>query len=109
MPPMAFNGIVTKAGFMNKTATVTVSRWVIHKITGKRIERSKKFLVHDELNRLRKEDVVTIRNCPPVSALKRFKLERILKSPETERDLARAAKSEIPPSPQISNCPQPST
>jgi len=35
MPPMAFNGVVTKAGFMNKTATVTVSRWVIHKLTGK--------------------------------------------------------------------------
>lgn len=35
MPPMAFNGVVTKAGFMNKTVTVTVSRWVIHKLTGK--------------------------------------------------------------------------
>lgn len=35
MPPMAFNGIVTKAGFMKKTATVTVSRWVVHKLTGK--------------------------------------------------------------------------
>lgn len=39
---------------------------------------------------LRRDDLVTIRNCPPVSALKRFKLERILKSPETERELARA-------------------
>jgi ribosomal protein S17 len=52
---------------MKKTATVTVSRWVIHKLTGKvwlnlrrdykecwrlfqQIERSKKFLVHDEKN-----------------------------------------------------------
>lgn len=67
MPPMAFQGLVTKAGFMNKTATVSVSRWVFHKITGKvrlfssptqfhslthpqRIERTKKFLVHDEKN-----------------------------------------------------------
>ena len=65
---MAFNGVVTKAGFMNKTVTVTVSRWVIHKLTGKvsmkchyytglsnvsqRIERSKKYLVHDEKNRM---------------------------------------------------------
>lgn len=32
---MAFNGIVTKAGYMQKTATVTVSRWAIHKLTGK--------------------------------------------------------------------------
>ncbi|PPQ81697.1 hypothetical protein CVT26_007770 [Gymnopilus dilepis] len=94
MPPMAFQGIVTKAGFMNKTATVTVSRWVIHKLTGKRIERSKKFLVHDERNTLRKDDLVVIRNCPPVSRRKRFTLETILKSPETERDIARAQKAQ---------------
>jgi small subunit ribosomal protein S17 len=35
MPPMAFTGVVTKVGFMNKTATVTVSRYILHKITGK--------------------------------------------------------------------------
>jgi hypothetical protein len=35
MPPMSFFGVVTKAGFMNKTATVTVSRWVIDAKTGK--------------------------------------------------------------------------
>ncbi|KAG5647619.1 hypothetical protein DXG03_008972 [Asterophora parasitica] len=90
MPPMGFNGTVTKAGFMDKTVTVTVSRWVIHKLTGKRIERSKKYLIHDEKNQLRKDDVVTIRNCPPISAMKRFRLEKILRSPETERDIARA-------------------
>jgi small subunit ribosomal protein S17 len=43
---------------------------------------------------LRKDDVVTIRNCPPVSALKRFKLQTILKSPFTERDIARARKAQ---------------
>jgi hypothetical protein len=32
---MSFFGVVTKAGFMNKTATVTVSRWVIDAKTGK--------------------------------------------------------------------------
>ncbi|KAF9455038.1 hypothetical protein P691DRAFT_800046 [Macrolepiota fuliginosa MF-IS2] len=75
---------------MDKTATVTVSRWVLHRITGKRIERSKKYLVHDERNKLRQDDVVLIRNCPPVSARKRFALQRVLKSPLTERELARA-------------------
>ena len=35
MPPMALMGVVTKVGFMNKTATVTVSRYILHKITGK--------------------------------------------------------------------------
>ncbi|KAF9502520.1 nucleic acid-binding protein [Pleurotus eryngii] len=103
MPPMAFTGVVTKAGFMNKTATVTVSRWVVHKLTGKRIERSTKFLTHDPSNILRKDDVVLIRNCPPVSASKRFKLERVLKSPEGEREKAHAQRmptSPLPPPPQ---------
>ncbi|KAH9077953.1 hypothetical protein EDB83DRAFT_2347216 [Lactarius deliciosus] len=87
MPPMSFVGVVTKAGFMKKTATVTVSRWVIDKRTGKRISRDKKFLVHDERN---PEDSVLIRNCPPISARKRFTLEKIVRSPETERALAHA-------------------
>jgi small subunit ribosomal protein S17 len=131
MPPMAFIGVVTKVGFMNKTATVTVSRNVLHKITGKvrtvippvifclfraciqRIERRKKFLAHDEHNRvflaffflhfrhevngsteLRLDDTVVIRNCPPISARKRFKLEKVLKSPEKERDLSRTQKEQ---------------
>ncbi|KAF4623183.1 hypothetical protein D9613_002094 [Agrocybe pediades] len=93
MPPMTFHGVVTKAGFMNKTATVTVSRWVVHKLTGKRIERSKKYLIHDEKNQLRKDDLVVIRNCPPISAMKRFTLHTLLRSPETERDIARALKA----------------
>ncbi|KAG2150124.1 hypothetical protein BD769DRAFT_1344264 [Suillus cothurnatus] len=88
MPPMALTGIVTKVGCMHKTATVTVSRHIIHNLTGKRIERSKKILTHDEQGVLRLNDTVLIRNCPPISARKRFKLEKILKSPETERDLA---------------------
>ncbi|KAI3622322.1 30s ribosomal protein s17 [Moniliophthora roreri] len=93
MPPMAFQGLVTKVGFMNKTATVTVSRWAVHRVTGKRIERTKKYLTHDPENKLRKDDVVIIRNCPPVSARKRFKLEKIVKSPETERELLRAQRA----------------
>ncbi|GLB36035.1 putative ribosomal protein S17 [Lyophyllum shimeji] len=96
---MLLTGIVTKAGFMDKTVTVTVSRWVIHKITGKRIERSKKYLAHDTFNRLRKDDVVTIRNCPPISARKRFTVEKVLRSPEGERELARAAKAQATTSP----------
>jgi len=83
---MALTGLVTKVGFMQKTATVTVSRWVVHPRTGKRLERSKKYLTHDEENKLRQGDRVVIRNCPPISARKRFTLEKILESPETKRD-----------------------
>lgn len=47
---------------------------------------------------LRQGDTVLIRNCPPISARKRFTLEKVLKSPETERDemharMAQAASS----------------
>ncbi|KAH6916843.1 polyamine transporter 1 [Coprinopsis sp. MPI-PUGE-AT-0042] len=94
MPPMTFNGVVTKAGFMNKTVTVTVSRFINHKLTGKRIVRSKKYLVHDEENKLRTEDLVVIRNCPPISARKRFTVHQLVESPETEREIARAKRVE---------------
>ncbi|KAH7885891.1 hypothetical protein F5I97DRAFT_1927768 [Phlebopus sp. FC_14] len=91
MPPMAFTGIVTKVGCMNKTATVTVSRWITHKLTGKRIERTTKILAHDEHNALRLHDKVVIRNCPPISARKRFRLEKVIDSPEAERESAYTA------------------
>ena len=49
---------------------------------------------------LRKDDLVTIRNCPPISAMKRFKLEKILKSPTTERELVR--KTQAPATTNVS-------
>ncbi|KZT00909.1 nucleic acid-binding protein, partial [Laetiporus sulphureus 93-53] len=90
MPPMSFKGLVTKVGFMKKTATVTVTRIEPHPRTGKLLERSKKFLTHDEHDQLRHGDMVLIRNCPPISARKRFILEEIIKSPEGEREKAHA-------------------
>jgi ribosomal protein S17 len=61
-----FRGVVTKVGAMNKTATVSVERLVMHKRTRKvrgtsaprarlltrpqMLTRSKKFLTHDEEN-----------------------------------------------------------
>ncbi|KAG8219712.1 hypothetical protein J3R82DRAFT_667 [Butyriboletus roseoflavus] len=46
--------------------------------------------VADVLSALRLHDKVLIRNCPPISARKRFKLEKIINSPETVRELAHA-------------------
>ncbi|EJD04616.1 nucleic acid-binding protein, partial [Fomitiporia mediterranea MF3/22] len=79
-------GIVTKVGCMNKTATVSVARWAVHPRTKKRLERVKKYLTHDPQNQLRLADEVTIQNCPPISARKRFQLYKVLKSPEAERE-----------------------
>ena len=49
-------------------------------------------LTHTSFTRivLRVDDSVLIRNCPPVSARKRFELAKVVRSPETERDLAHA-------------------
>lgn len=46
--------------------------------------------VTDVLLVLRLHDKVVIRHCPPVSARKRFKLEKVINSPETARELAHA-------------------
>lgn len=46
--------------------------------------------VADVLPALRLHDKVLIRNCPPISARKRFRLEKIISSPETVRELAHA-------------------
>lgn len=43
-----------------------------------------------EMLALRLHDKVLIRNCPPISARKRFRLEKIISSPETARELAHA-------------------
>lgn len=40
----------------------------------------------DVLLALRLHDKVLIRNCPPISARKRFRLEKIIGSPETVRE-----------------------
>lgn len=98
---MTFTGVVTKVGVMSKTATVTVPRIVLHKRTGKRLERSTKILTHDENNDLRIEDTVVIRHTRPISARKRFILEKILKSPIGEAAAAKAAQADPPLPPAV--------
>ena len=36
------------------------------------------------------QDTVLIRNCPPISARKRFTLEKVIKSPERDREALHA-------------------
>ncbi|KAG9008976.1 hypothetical protein FRB94_005542 [Tulasnella sp. JGI-2019a] len=75
---MTLQGVVTCIGKMAKTATVTVSRQTEHPITRKMIERTKKYLTHDPNDAMRLGDRVVIRNCPPVSARKRFELHQFI-------------------------------
>ena len=57
-----------------QTIVVRVERKYRHPVYGKFIRRSSKFHVHDPQNRAKTGDTVTIRECRPVSKLKRWEL-----------------------------------
>ncbi len=59
---------------MDKTITVVVERFVKNKIYGKFIKRSTKLHAHDENNVCNKGDVVTVRECRPLSKNKSWML-----------------------------------
>ncbi len=55
----------------NKTATVEVTRVVVHKLYGKRFKRSKKYQVHDEVG-VKIGDSVRFVATKPISKLKKW-------------------------------------
>ena len=59
---------------MDKTVTVKVERRVIHSLYKKFIRRSKKYSAHDENNACEVGDVVSIRECKPISKNKRWEV-----------------------------------
>jgi small subunit ribosomal protein S17 len=59
---------------MDKTITVAVERKVKHPIYGKFIKRTTKLHAHDEANVCNEGDVVTIRECRPLSKSKSWML-----------------------------------
>ena len=62
---------------MDKTITVLVERSVKHPIYGKVMRRRSKIHAHDEHNRCRIGDAVTIVETRPISKLKSWRLLRI--------------------------------
>jgi small subunit ribosomal protein S17 len=62
----------------DKTRTVLVERRVRHPLYGKFIRRSTKLYVHDEANESRVGDTVRIRECRPLSRMKRFALVEVV-------------------------------
>jgi small subunit ribosomal protein S17 len=62
----------------DKTRTVLVERRVPHPLYGKFIRRSTRLYVHDEGNESRVGDTVRIRECRPLSRLKRFALVEVV-------------------------------
>jgi small subunit ribosomal protein S17 len=67
-----FTGKVIKiAG--TKTATVAVSRIVIHRLYQKRVKRISKYHVHDEIG-VAVGDLVKFITCKPISKTKKWKI-----------------------------------
>ncbi|WP_116474996.1 30S ribosomal protein S17 [Zobellella maritima] len=66
---------------MDKSITVAINRFVKHPIYGKYIKRTTKLHVHDESNECQTGDVVTIRECRPVSKTKSWTLVKIIERP----------------------------
>lgn len=67
---------------MDKTATVLIDRRVRHPLYGKYIRRSSKYHVHDENNECQEGDIVTIRECRPLSKTKTFSLVSVVERAE---------------------------
>lgn len=63
---------------MNKTAVVLFERKVKHPKYGKYIKKSTKFKIHDEENKCKIGDVVTITEVRPISKAKSWKLVDVL-------------------------------
>ncbi|MCH7550710.1 MAG: 30S ribosomal protein S17 [Proteobacteria bacterium] len=73
MPRRVMQGIVV-SDKMDKTVTVKVERRVMHSLYKKFIRRSKKYSAHDENNACKVGDVVSIRECRPISKNKRWEV-----------------------------------
>ena len=64
---------------MQKTVVVSVERTVMHPKYKKHLRRRTKFKVHDESNQCRVGDRVLIVECRPLSRLKRWRLDQVVR------------------------------
>jgi len=62
----------------DKTIVVTVATRKTHPIYKKQYTYSKKFMAHDEANEAKEGDKVIIAECKPLSARKRFTLQKVV-------------------------------
>ncbi|MFC2079982.1 30S ribosomal protein S17 [Bacteroidota bacterium] len=70
-------GVVTSDS-MNKSIVVVVKRKVKHPIYGKFVNKSSKFMAHDEENTANTGDTVKISETRPLSKSKRWRLVEII-------------------------------
>jgi small subunit ribosomal protein S17 len=76
-PRKVREGVVTAAG-MDKTAVVTITERVRHRLYGKTVQRSTRLYVHDADNECREGDRVRVQETRPLSKLKRWRLVEIV-------------------------------
>ena len=73
MPKKILNGVVV-SDKPNKTITVVVERKYQHPLLKKVMKAKKKYNVHDENNKYKNGDKVSIIECKPYSKNKRFEV-----------------------------------
>ena len=79
MPKRVLQGVVV-SDKNTKTVVVNVERRFTHPVMGKTVRRSKKYHAQDEKGEFKSGDVVRIRECKPISKLKRWEVvERVSK------------------------------
>ena len=71
MPKRVLRGVVV-SDKSDKTITVLVSRKVMHPVYKKYIKRSKKYSAHDENNKFKIGELVTIQESKPISKTKKW-------------------------------------
>jgi len=73
MPRRVLQGVVV-SDKMDKTVTVKVERRFKHPLYKKYIRKSKKYAAHDETNVCKIGEVVSIRECRPLSKRKKWEI-----------------------------------
>jgi small subunit ribosomal protein S17 len=63
---------------MDKTITVAIERLVKHPVYGKYVRRTTKLHAHDENNECREGDLVTVKQCRPLSKTKSWMLVAVV-------------------------------
>jgi len=84
MPRRVLQGVVV-SDKNNKTVIVSVERRVMHPVYKKIIRRTKRYAAHDEANVHKIGDVVTIRECRPISKSKRWEVVAAADAPLESR------------------------
>lgn len=62
----------------DKTITVAVESYKVHRLYGKRVKHTKKMVTHDENNTAKTGDIVRIMETRPLSKTKRYRLVEVV-------------------------------